>query len=84
MPNPFSIPDVKDMSLGQLRILGRELNSKRETVLADYKKSASQIQSAIVGREKIEIAQRKASDPNYDKKVQVVGKKLPSRSSRQS
>lgn len=73
----FSLPELSELSVAELRDLGHKLNGQREQVLAKYKEVGSALQAAIVKQEEKEIAERKANDPDYDKKHQGIGGKVP-------
>jgi len=75
----FKLPELSEMTLEELKDIGHQLNGQRQEVLNAYKEKADLVQKAIVKQEKKEIAERKAKDPDYDKKLQGIGGKLPTK-----
>jgi len=74
MDEIFTIPNLKGKSLNELRVIGKSLNASRAEVLEQYKVGGKVVQDAIERQEKIEIAERKLNDPDYDEKHQTIGR----------
>lgn len=72
MKNIFEIPDLKKLSLDELRGVGKGLNKQKMDVLEGYKKVAGQVQDAIGAASKAAAIERN-KDPEHAKKHQGIG-----------